>query len=261
MNTELTSLLQECEALKSRLSSLRPLPVEAQRKIQEAFDMEYTYESNRIEGNTLTLQETALVVNEGVTIAGKSMHEHLEAINHAQAVEYIKDIARQEIEISERTIKEIHALVLHGINRENAGRYRTVPVMIAGSTHMPPQPYLIEKQMEDFMIEYRKMELKKVHPVLIATYLHDELVRIHPFIDGNGRTSRLLMNLYLLRNGYTLVALKGSNEDKISYYKALEKSHVEHKPEEFQGLIIKAEIASLKRYLSVLGGDDADDAD
>lgn len=253
MNTPLTTLLQECDALKSRLSSLRPLPVEALKKIQEAFDMEYTYESNRIEGNTLTLQETALVVNEGATIAGKSMREHLEAINHAQAVEYIKDIARQGIGIGERTIKEIHALVLHGISRENAGRYRTVPVMIAGSTHTPPQPYLIEKQMEDVMTKYREMELEKVHPVLIAAYLHDELVRIHPFIDGNGRTSRLLMNLYLLRNGYTIIALKGSNEDKISYYKALERSHVEHKPEEFQELVVEAEIASLKRYLSILG--------
>lgn len=253
MNTEITALLQECDALKSRLSSLRPLPVEALKKIQEAFDMEYTYESNRIEGNTLTLQETTLVVNEGVTIAGKSMREHLEAINHAQAVEYIKDIARQDIELSEHTIKEIHALVLHGINRENAGRYRTVPVMIAGSTHIPPQPYLIEKRMEDFMIKYREMESENVHPVLIAAYLHDELVRIHPFIDGNGRTSRLLMNLHLLRNGYTLVALKGSNEDKINYYKTLEQSHVEHKPEEFQRLVAEAEIASLRRYLSVLG--------
>ena len=141
------AMLHECDTLKERLSSLRPLPPESLKKIQEALDIEYTYESNRIEGNTLTLQETALVVNEGVTISGKSMREHLEAINHAQAVEFIKDIARQDIEINERTIKEIHAIVLHGINKENAGRYRTVPVMISGSRHMPPQPYLIEKQM------------------------------------------------------------------------------------------------------------------
>ena len=106
----------------------------------------------------------------------------------------LKIFAKQDIEISERTIKEIHALILHGIDRENAGRYRTVPVMISGSTHMPPQPYLIEKQMEDFILRFKQMEIEKVHPVLIAAYLHDELVRIHPFIDGNGRTSRLLMN-------------------------------------------------------------------
>jgi Fic family protein len=253
MNEELNKLLQECDTLKARLSGLRPLPAEALKKIEEAFAIEYTYESNRIEGNTLTLQETELVVNEGVTIAGKSMREHLEAINHAEAIDYIKDFAKNGIEISERTIKEIHALVLHGINRENAGRYRSVPVMISGSTHVPPQPYLLEKQMEDFIIKFREMEAEKVHPVLIAAFLHDELVRIHPFIDGNGRTSRLLMNLYLLRNGFTLVALKGNNEEKISYYKALEASHTENNPLDFQKVVAQAEITSLKRYLSVLG--------
>ena len=198
------------------------------------------------------MQETALVVNEGVTISGKSMREHLEAINHTEAISYIKDIAKQDIEISERTIKEIHALILHGIDRGNAGRYRTVPVMISGSTHMPPQPYLIEKQMEDFILRFKQMEKEKVHPVLIAAYLHDELVRIHPFIDGNGRTSRLLMNLYLLRNGYVIITLKGSNDAKVSYYMALEKSHTEHLPEDFQKLVVEAEIAALQKYLSIM---------
>ena len=180
------------------------------------------------------------------------MREHLEAINHAEAISYIKDIAKQDIEISERTIKEIHALILHGIDRENAGRYRTVPVMISGSTHMPPQPYLIEKQMEDFILRFKQMEIEKVHPVLIAAYLHDELVRIHPFIDGNGRTSRLLMNLYLLRHGYVIITLKGSNDAKVNYYKALEKSHTEQLPEDFQKLVVEAEIAALQQYLSIM---------
>lgn len=252
MNEDIMNMLKEVDALKERLSTLRPLPEEALKKIQDALDIEYTYESNRIEGNTLTLQETALVVNEGVTISGKSMREHLEAINHTEAINYIKDIAKQDIEISERTIKEIHALILHGIDRENAGRYRTVPVMISGSTHMPPQPYLIEKQMEDFMIRFKQMEEEKVHPVLVAAYLHDELVRIHPFIDGNGRTSRLLMNLYLLRNGYIIITLKGSNDAKVSYYMALEKSHTEHLSEDFQKLVVEAEIVALQKYLSIM---------
>lgn len=252
MNEEMKQLLNEVDTLKIQLSALRPLPEEALKKIQDALDIEYTYESNRIEGNTLTLQETALVVNEGVTISGKSMREHLEAINHAEAIDYIKDIAKKDIEISEHTIKEIHALILHGIDRENAGKYRTVPVMISGSTHMPPQPYLIEKQMEDFILRFKQMEKEKVHPVLIAAYLHDELVRIHPFIDGNGRTSRLLMNLYLLRNGYVIITLKGSNDAKVSYYMALEKSHTEHLPEDFQKLVVEAEIAALQKYLSIM---------
>ena len=252
MSEDINVMLKEVDVQKEQLSALRPLPEEALKKIQDALDIEYTYESNRIEGNTLTLQETALVVNEGVTISGKSMREHLEAINHTEAISYIKDIAKQDIEISERTIKEIHALILHGIDRENAGRYRTVPVMISGSTHMPPQPYLIEKQMEDFILRFKQMEKEKVHPVLIAAYLHDELVRIHPFIDGNGRTSRLLMNLYLLRHGYVIITLKGSNDAKVSYYMALEKSHTEHLPEDFQKLVVEAEIAALQKYLSIM---------
>ena len=252
MSEDINVMLKEVDVQKEQLSALRPLPEEALKKIQDALDIEYTYESNRIEGNTLTLQETALVVNEGVTISGKSMREHLEAINHAEAISYIKDIAKQDIEISERTIKEIHALILHGIDRENAGRYRTVPVMISGSTHIPPQPYLIEKQMEDFILRFKQMEKEKVHPVLIAAYLHDELVRIHPFIDGNGRTSRLLMNLYLLRHGYVIITLKGSNDAKVNYYKALEKSHTEQLPEDFQKLVIEAEIMALQKYLSIM---------
>ena len=252
MSEDINVMLKEADVLKEQLLALRPLPEEALKKIQDALDIEYTYESNRIEGNTLTLQETALVVNEGVTISGKSMREHLEAINHTEAISYIKDIAKQDIEISERTIKEIHALILHGIDRENAGRYRTVPVMISGSTHIPPQPYLIEKQMEDFILRFKQMEKEKVHPVLIAAYLHDEVVRIHPFIDGNGRTSRLLMNLYLLRHGYVIITLKGSNDAKVNYYKALEKSHTEQLPEDFQKLVIEAEIMALQKYLSIM---------
>ena len=252
MSEAIKELLKKVDALKEQLSTLRPLPEEALKKIQDALDIENTYESNRIEGNTLTLQETALVVNEGVTISGKSMREHLEAINHTEAISYIKDIAKQDIEISERTIKEIHALILHGIDRENAGRYRTIPVMISGSTHMPPQPYLIEKQMEDYLIRFKQMEEEKIHPVLVAAYLHDELVRIHPFIDGNGRTSRLLMNLYLLRNGYVIITLIGSNDAMVSYYMALEKSHSEHLPEDFLKVVVEADIVALQKYLSIM---------
>ena len=195
MMSENNTLLAKLDAMKSRLGSLRPLPKEALEKIREALDIEYTYESNRIEGNTLTLQETALVVEEGLTISGKSMREHLEAINHQEAIAFIKELAQKEEPLTERVILQIHALILRGIDRQNAGRYRTVPVLISGSRHVPPQPYLIEKQMEDFLLRFHEMEAQGVHPVDIAAYLHDELVRIHPFIDGNGRTSRLLMNL------------------------------------------------------------------
>ena len=252
MKGKIDTLLSEIDVLKRQLAGKRPLPPEAIVKIQNAWDIENTYESNRIEGNTLTLQETALVVNEGVTISGKSMCEHLEAINHVEAIEYIKDIAQQDTEINERVIKDIHAIILRGIDRKNAGSYRSVPVLISGSRHIPPQPYMIEPMMEQFMVSFRQKEREGIHSVLIAAYLHDELVRIHPFIDGNGRTSRLLMNLYLLRNGYSPVTLKGDAEAKISYYTALESSHVDNCPQEFQCFVCEAEKTALESYLKIL---------
>lgn len=248
----INTILTEVDALKAKLSTIRPLPNEAIKKIQDAIEIEYTYDSNRIEGNTLTLQETALVVNEGVTISGKSMREHLEAINHSEAIDFIKGIAGRSEPISERTIKDIHAIVLHGIDRENAGKYRTVPVMISGSRHIPPAPYKLDRLMEDFITEYRRKEEAREHPVLIAAYLHDELVRIHPFIDGNGRTSRLLMNLFLLRHGYTLVSLKSDNEAKVRYYESLEKSHTEGVSNDFNLIVTTAVRDSLKRYLEIV---------
>jgi Fic family protein len=254
MNTELKNTLKQTDTLKARLHAIRPLDVDALRKIKAAFEMEYTYESNRIEGNTLTLQETALVVNEGVTIGNKSMREHLEAINHAQAVEFIKEMANNDIDITERTIKEIHAIILHGINREQAGKYRSVPVMIAGSRHTPPQPYLIGTQMERFILQYKQMETEGSHPILIAAYLHDELVRIHPFIDGNGRASRLLMNLYLLSKGYTITSLKADNEAKQAYYNALEQSHTDNNHELFYLLVANAVKQSMEKYLKIITG-------
>jgi Fic family protein len=254
MNTALKNTLVQIDLLKARLLAAQPLNAEALQKIKAALEMEYTYESNRIEGNTLTLQETALVVSEGVTIGGKSMREHLEAINHAQAVEFIKDVASRNSEITERTIKDIHALILYGINREQAGKYRSVPVMITGSSHAPPQPYLIVPQMEHFILQYRQMETDGTHPVIIAAYLHYELVKIHPFIDGNGRTSRLLMNLYLLSKGYTITSLKADNKARQAYYRALEQSHTEDKHETFYVLVANAVKQSLERYLGIIEG-------
>lgn len=249
----ISQILSEIDSFKKKLSTLRPLPAEALQKIQNALDIEYTFESNHIEGNTLTLQETALVINEGVTISGKSMREHLEAINHAEAIDFIKNVAKKNIRIDERIIKEIHALILHGIDRENAGSYRNVQVMISGSQHMPPQPYLIEERIKNFIETFRQKEENKEHPVLIAAYLHGELVGIHPFIDGNGRTSRLLMNLYLLQHGYTIVTLKSDNDAKIRYYNALEESHINNDPTAFNLLVAEAEKASLERYISIMG--------
>jgi Fic family protein len=228
--------------------------VQALEKIKGALDIEYTYESNRIEGNTLTLQETALVVSEGVTIGGKSMREHLEAINHAQAITLIKEMATRESAITERAIKEIHAVILHGIDREYAGRYRDVPVMIVGSRHAPPQPYLLQTCMETFIAGHQSLLASGAHPIIVAAHLHDELARIHPFIDGNGRASRLLMNLHLLSVGYPVTSLKADDAAKRTYYAALEESHIGHDPRPFHLLVARAVLSALERYLSVIEG-------
>ncbi|MDR0605500.1 MAG: Fic family protein [Bacteroidales bacterium] len=254
MNTALKNTLDQIDVLKERLQSVRPVHSEALEKIKMSFEIEYTYESNRIEGNTLTLQETALIISEGITIGGKSLREHLEVINHTQAISFIKEIVSFNIEISEYLIKQIHSLILFGINHEQAGVYRNVPVMIVGSKHIPPQPYLIVPQMEQFIFEYKQKEINNIHPVLIAAYLHDELVKIHPFIDGNGRVSRLLMNLYLLSKGYTLTILKGNNEAKLTYYTALETSHIENNNEPFNLFVATTVKQSLEEYLKIIDG-------
>jgi Fic family protein len=251
----INATLQQIDTLKAKLLAMCPLNSEMMAKIKATYEMEYSYESNRIEGNTLTLQETALIINEGVTIGGKSMREHLEAINHAQVIEFIKEIAKTDIDITEYIIKQINALILQGINREQAGEYRNVPVMIVGSKHIPPQPYLIQSQMENFIYTYKNMELNNIHPVLIASYLHDELVKIHPFIDGNGRTSRLLMNLYLISKGYPITILKGDNDSKIIYYTALEESHTNNNSEPFNIFVAEAVKKALENYLNILNYD------
>ena len=248
----MTSLLDKLDALRARLETVRPLSQAAMEKIRSALAIEYTYESNRIEGSTLTLQETQLVVQEGLTIGGKTMREHLEAINHNEAVGFIEAVAKDNVEVTESVIKQIHALILRGIDRENAGTYRAVPVLIAGSRHTPPQPYLVPKLMEEFIFTFREKEHAGEHPVLIAAYLHDELVRIHPFIDGNGRTARLLMNLYFLRSGYIIANLRGDTDSRMAYYKALEQSHCDGNPLPFQRFVACREIEAMERYQSLL---------
>src|SRR5690606_26384751 len=183
-------------------------------KVAQAFDIEYTYESNKIEGNTLTLQETALVVEKGLTIGGKSLNEHLEAINHAHAIEYIKELAKEKQTLTEKDLLQIHRLILQGINNENAGTYRNVQVLISGAKHIPPQPYLVAKEMESLFLWYDENR-QKLHPIELSAEMHERLVTIHPFIDGNGRTARLLMNLILLQNGFPIAILKGDADSQI----------------------------------------------
>lgn len=246
----LERILSEIDALKARLDVLRKGLDNA--AITEALKVEFLYESNRIEGNTLTLRETQLVINEGITISGKSMREHLEAINHKEAILFVEDIVQQRTEFSEYILKQIHALVLHSIDRDNAGQYRKVPVMIAGSKHVPPQPYLLQSLMEDYFIFYHTYK-DKLHTVVLAAEMHERLVTIHPFIDGNGRTSRLIMNLILLQKGYPLAIIAGDYESRMAYYDALEKVQREPDKASFMGFIAEIVREGLIRYIQVLG--------
>ena len=209
------------ETKKKKLESLRPLPPETMASFRQHFITDFTYNSNAIEGNTLTLIETSIVINEGITVGGKTLREHLEVINHKEAYLYIEDLVKQNSDLSERVIKDIHYLVLNH-NKEYAGQYRKVPVMITGSDFLPVQPYLIGKAMEDLLCKYVN-EWKDGHLIDRIAKFHLEFESIHPFIDGNGRTGRLLINLELLKNGYLPISVKFENRTK--YYSAFAEYH------------------------------------
>jgi Fic family protein/DNA-binding Xre family transcriptional regulator len=245
---EMSAMLTKIDQLRNTLVHLRK---NENNRIVQALETEYTFESNRIEGNTLSLQETELVINQGLTISGKTMQEHLEAINHADAIAFIKQLAKKRTRITERDLLQIHNLILRGISQTQAGRYRTVQVMISGSNHNPPNPFQIREAMDDFFDWYNK-EFSRMHPVLFAAEAHLRLVSIHPFIDGNGRTSRLLMNLHLLQNGYCIANLKGDNTSRLNYYKALEEARSNGNTDAFRNLIAQHAHGALERMTALL---------
>ena len=237
----------EVDKLKKELDSKRPSPKETLRSLEESINLEWTYNSNGIEGNTLTLRETQVVL-EGITVGGKSIKEHLEAINHEKAILYLNDLLKENNPITEWNIKGIHQLVLKDIDDENAGRYRRENVTIKGATHIPPDYLKVPELMEKLVLNYENWN--NFHPIIQAALLHGELVKIHPFVDGNGRTSRLLMNLDLMNHGYNPVIVK--KEDRLEYYEALDKAHTTGDYTDFVKLITKLEIVMLRKYLELL---------
>lgn len=248
ISKSLQTVLDEIDVLKNKLNKFRAFD---SFRITQALELEYIFESNRIEGNTLTLRETDLVINEGLTVSGKSMREHLEAINHVEAIGYIKQLVERNFAFNERELLTVHNLILRGIHPEDAGRYRKVQVMIKGSAHMPPQPYLVAKEMEDYFI-WMDQHKNKLHPVVLAAEMHERLVTIHPFIDGNGRTSRLIMNFILLQHGYVIANIKGEYETRMKYYQTLETAQTKQNKEDFILFIAQTEKECLERYLSII---------
>lgn len=237
---------------RKALDAHQPFAPEFSKNIEEWFRIELTYTSNAIEGNTLTRQETALVVEKGLTVAGKTLVEQLEAVNHAKAWDFISTLRDQtRNDITEQTLLRIHDIILHGIDDENAGCYRRVPVRIAGSTVVMPNPLKVPDLMQE-MMQWLHGNLT-AHPAAIAADAHLQFVSIHPFVDGNGRTGRLLMDLLLMQTGLPPALIR--KEDRLEYIKAIEQSQLGKGSAAYYHVIYTAIVRSLDEMLHLLEGE------
>ncbi len=237
------------DELKNKLKTMRSLNQAEIERLRNEFMIENTYNSNAIEGNTLTLRETALILQEGITIAEKPVREHLEAIGHKDAFEYIVSLADANTELTERVIKNIHSLVLIN-DPTNRGIYRSLPVTIMGAAHTPPQPYLIPIQMEELLKNYDETKKDK-HIIEAIAEFHLRFEGIHPFIDGNGRTGRLILNLELIKAELLPVNIKFA--DRRQYYDCFDHYYSNgHTPETFVQLITNYEVEELERHIKIL---------
>jgi Fic family protein len=252
MNLDIERKLEIIDTLKKELDRLRPLDDEQVRSLKTLFDIEFTYNSTAIEGNTFSYQETKIILLDGITIGGKSIREHLEIINHKEAIDYIEELSHKKItELMRTDVFNIHSIILKGIDSKNTGKYRTVPVYILqkdGSKHVFCDPLFIADEMDNFF-NWLFGE-KKEHPLIIAAEAHTRFVSIHPFIDGNGRTARLLMNLILLQNGYVPAVIK--NKERSAYLDAIELWQNNNEKENFYNIIIDYEKENLEIYLKTI---------
>lgn len=235
--------------LKAKLDQHRPLSPAIVKNLHEDLILRWTYHSNAIEGNTLTLLETKVVL-EGITVGGKALREHFEAINHRDAILYVEDIIKKQEPFSEWQIRNIHQLILKNIDDENAGRYRQQNVLISGATTNPPDHTLLNDKMAQF-IDWYNTDAHTLHPIERAAKVHADFVGIHPFIDGNGRTSRLLMNLELMKAGYPPSVI--TVENRLAYYEALDQWMAYGNSEPFNNLVAAVVLEGFKPYQTVLG--------
>ena len=239
------SLLSQIDRKKVELDSRRPLTAGEFARLNEEFIVEYTYNSNAIEGNTLTLRETDLVLR-GLTIDSKPLKDHMEAVGHKEAFDFVSELVKDNVPISEGIIKQIHYLVLAD-KREDRGVYRRVPVRIMGAQHEPVQPYLIEPKMEQLLYDFAA---STEHIVTKLARFHIEFEGIHPFIDGNGRTGRLLVNLELMKSGFPPIDIKFT--DRIAYCNAFDEYYVKHNLSLMENLFAGYINARLDMYLDML---------
>lgn len=234
---------------KGTIDSHRPFSQNMTRQLRDKLIIEWTYNSNAIEGNTLTLSETKVVLENGITIKGKPLKDHLEIINHKEAIEYIEDLVSKNVKLSEYDIKAVHYLILKEIDSTNAGKYRQENVFISGAKHVPSVYLNVPYEMQKMIEKYQSW--KDLHPVVRACYLHGEFVKIHPFIDGNGRTARLLLNFELIQSGYPPVVIK--TENRADYYDALDKAHTTNDYTDFIKIIVDLVNESENLYLFLIG--------
>lgn len=241
------NVILEVDYKKEKLAALRPLTAGEVERLRDEFMIEFTYNSNAIEGNTLTLKETAMAL-EGITIDKKPLKDHLEAVGHRDAFLYVQDIAKKDMPMSESVIKNIHALVL--MNRpEDKGVYRRIPVRIMGAFTEPVQPYLIEPKMAELIATDNERK-GVIHDIERVALFHLEFEGIHPFIDGNGRTGRLLMNLELIKCGYPPINVKFA--DRKRYYDAFDAYYKDGNPNKMIDVIAEYVNERLGEYLAVL---------
>jgi Fic family protein len=241
---DLHSRLANIEKQKTALDKLRPFPPAALARLRDQMVLEWTYNSNAIEGSTLTLKETALVLQDGITVSGKSLREHLEAVNHRDAIQFLESLVKRKEPFNEAALLKLHEIILKGISDSEAGRYRSLRVRILGAPHIPPNPLKVPDLMSGLFAWYAR-EKKSQNPVVLAATFHHRLVEIHPFIDGNGRSSRLAMNLILMSAGYPpTVILK---VDRRKYYRVLAQAD-QGKTEGFVEFVARSVERSLALY-------------
>lgn len=240
------------------LAKHKPLPEQLINNLDNWFRVELTYNSNAIEGNTLTRQETALVVEKGLTVGGKTINEHLEATNHALALDWVRKKATEPTKyITEKDILNIHQIILSGIDNINAGYYRSVSVRISGSSVIMPNPLKVPELMKKFVLWLKQPQA--IHPVEFAAEAHYRLVTIHPFIDGNGRTARLLMNMILLMQDYPIAIIRA--RERLAYINALEQAQLGGSKADYLQLVANSVNRSLDIYLKATRGTPADTFD
>lgn len=241
-------MFKKIEQKKAELDAKRPFPPHTLRTVREHLIVNWTYHSNAIEGNTLTLSETKIVL-EGITVGGKTLVEHFEAINHKEAMLYIEDLVRAHESLTEWQIKNIHRLILKNIQDEYAGVYRLENMIISGARHVPPDYSQVPALMSNFS-RWLAGESLELHSIARAALVHSDFVKIHPFVDGNGRTTRLLLNLELMKAGYPPIVIE--KEQRLAYYEALDEAHTTGNPERFIEFTAQTMDSTLDWYLNII---------